>query len=440
MLHLSGVMRNGTGPHRFSYGLTTDSLLATTQDLFDNQGLRLTHLGTYRGGNQRLWHAIYRAGDWGHWLQVGMDTDTFVRETQRRFDVEGLRLETVVPYVDDGHLRWAGSYRTGDWGHRFTIGRDADTFRNETQDWFDHQGLRLMQVAPYIDVDGQSRFAGIYYSGDWGHRFSYGLGTTDFGAQTQQFFDGEGLRLDSVARYNDNDPRWAGVYTPNNDAHRFILDRDVHWFTHGAQRWFDNDSLHLTCLQGFVALGKGVRVHVKILDAPTISVDDMLWNMRDLYGPLGISVELASTENLSLPTLTDLDVGSCDGRTITTEQTQLFSNRNNAAADDIVVYFCRSVSNVATGDSFNGCASFPAGSPGAAVASYASQWTLAHEVGHILGLSHVDDPPPPDPTAPPPQRNSLMTGRGTAGITNPPPDISQGERSMMLASALMLDL
>lgn len=439
MLYLSGVTRTGSGAHRFFYGLTTQDLLTTTQNLFDTQGLRLTHLGTYVAGDQRLWHAVYRAGDWAHWLQVGMTSDEFVRETQRRFDQEGLRLETVVPYLDGGQLRWAGSYRSGTWGHRFTIGRDADTFRNETQAWFDNDGLRLMQVAPYVDEAGQTRFAGIYYSGDWGHRFSYGLGTGDFAAQTQQYFDREGLRLDSLARYGDGDARWAGVYTPSSDAHRFILDRDAHWFTHAAQRWFDTEGLHLTCIQGFVAPSDGIRVHVKILDAPTISVDDMMWNTREVFGPLGIAVELGSTETLNLPTLTDLDVGTCDG-TATTEQTQLFTNRNNAGANDLVIYFCRSVSNAATGNTLNGCATFPAGSPGAVVASYASPWTLAHEIGHVLGLDHVDDPAPPDPTAPTAQLDSLMTGRGTGNITNPPPDVSQGERSTMLASGFMLDL
>lgn len=439
MLFLSGIMRSGVGAHQFRYGLSANQLLATTQDLFDNQGLRLTHLGTYLGGDQHLWHAIYRAGDWAHWVQVGMDTDTFIHETQRRFDEQGLRLETMVPYLVGGHLRWAGSYRSGAWAHRFTIDRDADTFRNETQNWFDNEGLRLTQAVPYVDVAGQIRFAGIYYGGDWAHRFVFGYGTADFTAQTQEFFDGQGLRLDNLSRYGGDNPLWAGVYTPNTDAHRFALDHDVHWFASDAQRRFDNEGLHLTCVQGFVAPGRGIRVHLKILDAPTISVDDMMWNMRDLFGPLGIAVELASTENLNLPTLTDLDVGACSG-TVTTEQTQLFSNRNNAAADDIVVYFCRSVSNASTRDTFNGCASFPAGRPGAAVASYASPWTLAHEVGHVLGLDHVDDPAPPDPTAPVAQLDSLMTGRGTANITNPPPNITGTERSTMLANSLMLNL
>ena len=61
--------------------------------------------------------------------------------------------------------------------------------------------------------------------------------------------------------------------------------------------------------------------------------------------------------------------------------------------------------------------------PGAVVASGASAWTLAHEIGHVLGLSHVSD------------NNRLMTGLGTDNITNPPPDIIASEKTTMLASS-----
>jgi hypothetical protein len=102
---------------------------------------------------------------------------------------------------------------------------------------------------------------------------------------------------------------------------------------------------------------------------------------------------------------------------VTAEQTQLFANRNSAGANDVVAYFVRS-----TQPPFNGCAAFPSGRPGAAVASGASAWTLAHEIGHVLGLSHVND------------NNRLMTGNGTDNITNPPPDLIASESSTMLAS------
>ena len=145
--------------------------------------------------------------------------------------------------------------------------------------------------------------------------------------------------------------------------------------------------------------------------------------MRDVYGPAGIRVELASTENLNFPALNDVDVGACTLGVTTAEQNQLFGNRNNAGANDVVVYFVRS-----TVPPFNGCAAHPAGRPSAVVAQGATQWTLAHEVGHVLGLRHVND------------NNRLMTGNGTGNITNPPPDLDGTEVSTMLASAFTIDL
>jgi hypothetical protein len=141
--------------------------------------------------------------------------------------------------------------------------------------------------------------------------------------------------------------------------------------------------------------------------------------MTEVYGSVGIAVQLASTENLNLPTLNDLDVGG----STTAEQNQLFANRNNAGPNDVVVYFVRS-----TVPPFNGCASHPAGQPGAAVAQGATQWTMAHEVGHVLGLLHVNN------------NDRLMTGNGTANITNPPPDLIASEVSTMLASPFTIDL
>ena len=148
------------------------------------------------------------------------------------------------------------------------------------------------------------------------------------------------------------------------------------------------------------------RVHVKMLTTPTISIDQMFTSMRWVYESIGIVVHRVSTETLNLPALNDVDVGACTLGSVTAEQTQLFGHRNNAGPNDAVVYFVRS-----TVPPFNGCASHPANQPGAVVAQGASQWTMAHELGHVLGLLHVND------------NNRLMTGNGTANITNPPPDL-----------------
>ncbi|MGW5052308.1 FG-GAP-like repeat-containing protein [Actinokineospora sp. NPDC004072] len=162
-----------------------------------------------------------------------------------------------------------------------------------------------------------------------------------------------------------------------------------------------------------------VRVHVKILTDPTIPIDQMLTAMQQVYEAVGIRVHRVSTEWLTAPALNDLDVGRCVRGETTAEQNALFANRNGVAPGDVVVYFVRS-----TVPPTNGCAAHPAGQPSAAVVQGATRWTLAHEVGHVLGLNHVAD------------NNRLMTGGGTANITNPPPDLIPMEVIEMKDSTL----
>jgi hypothetical protein len=181
--------------------------------------------------------------------------------------------------------------------------------------------------------------------------------------------------------------------------------------------------------------GGCVTLHLKFLQAPNLSVRTMLVSMRTVYDTVNIGVRVGSREDLTgaaFATLLDVDVGSCMSSALTAEQIQLFANRRNAAATDVVIYFVRSTNPV-----FNGCAASPANQPGAVLAQVASQWTLAHETGHVLGLGHVDDPAPPNPAAPPAKLDSLMTGRGTAKITNPPPDLSSAEATKMAGSVLV---
>jgi hypothetical protein len=163
-----------------------------------------------------------------------------------------------------------------------------------------------------------------------------------------------------------------------------------------------------------------VRVHVKILTNPTISIEQMFTAMEQVYEAVGVRVQRASTETLNLPALNDVDVGACAGSgSVTAEQNQLFGNRNNAQATDVVVYFVRS-----TNPPYNGCAAHPVNQFGAVVAQGATRWTLAHEIGHVLGLGHVSD------------NDRLMTGGGTANITNPPPDLVAQEVIIMKSSTL----
>jgi hypothetical protein len=131
-----------------------------------------------------------------------------------------------------------------------------------------------------------------------------------------------------------------------------------------------------------------VRLHFKVLEPPpTITPGAMGDFMRDVYKQYGIDVVVADVENLKIDTLKDLWVDKCSLRNPTPEQKQLFANRKDVPTDEICVYFVRS-----TIKSFAGCASRadPKNRPAAVVTKDATAWTLGHECGHVLGLSHVE--------------------------------------------------
>lgn len=199
--------------------------------------------------------------------------------------------------------------------------------------------------------------------------------------------------------------------------------------------WYGPNVTTSNCPQGGThsAVGSGnyrlpivtsqVNVHIKVLTAPNIAMATLFQNMREVFATCNVDVRWASEEILNLPTLTIVDVGACTLGNTTAEQNQLFSHRNSAAANDIVVYFVQ-----ATSPPYNGCAAHPAGKPGSVVVKTATQWTFAHEQGHVLGLFHVND------------NNRLMTGNGTSNITNPPPDLVTSECNTMQASAITVNV
>ncbi|HEV7241082.1 MAG TPA: hypothetical protein VGQ36_17735 [Thermoanaerobaculia bacterium] len=172
-----------------------------------------------------------------------------------------------------------------------------------------------------------------------------------------------------------------------------------------------------------VIVDSAVRLHTKVLTTPTgTAIETMMHNIREIYAAGRIDVEWVSHENLNLPDLLDVEVGDClIGQNPTDEQTALYANRNNVGANEIAVYFVRNTIPI-----MNGCAAHPGGQPGAIVASIASQWTLAHEIGHVLALQHATGAANSD---------RLMFNQ-TSAITNPPPDLIASEIAAMKASGL----
>lgn len=178
-----------------------------------------------------------------------------------------------------------------------------------------------------------------------------------------------------------------------------------------------------------------IRIHLKILVQPRrFTIARMLRSMRQVYEPKGFIVEVVSCEIIRALRLNVLDIHCpgtnatccpfpCATATLNQEHVDLFRNRNNVGANELAVYFVRR-----TQPGLNGCCAHPIGSPGVIVAAKASQWTLAHEIAHVLGLPHVRD------------RTRLMIDGSLGGtnalVTPPLPVLTPAEVRTMTNSAL----
>lgn len=173
---------------------------------------------------------------------------------------------------------------------------------------------------------------------------------------------------------------------------------------------------------------KCIYLRPKVLaTSPMMTIPAMMRAMKSVYRQYGIDVFMHPYEVLSLPSLMDLDVGSCSRGNLTAEQLALFSNRHNVSATDIAVYFVRTAIHRIDGP-LAGCAACPPGQPSVVISTIATQWTLGHEVGHVLGLNHVND------------NTRLMTGNGTLNIPPPPPppSLTTAELSTISASGFVV--
>jgi hypothetical protein len=266
-------------------------------------------------------------------------------------------------------------------------------------------------VFAYDRIDGQDAF--LFWDPDASHSNIDGTG----------WGDGFGVLLGTTGRLS----------TAIDAADLSKVDRDKDSPNFGDHL----DQVRRHCYQVYylqtLPMAKTVRVHARLLQAPSRStMDEMLYHATMLYATYNIELIEASREVYTTPG-TELDrfqilfVGDEVEDEPTADLADLHETLRvggrelgvETAPTDIVVAFVRSLVPAA-----RGCSRHPLERPGAVLsASMADQWTLAHQLGHLLGLAHGTDP------------DNLMFP-STEAIEVEPPQLTDEEVITILASPL----
>lgn len=164
-----------------------------------------------------------------------------------------------------------------------------------------------------------------------------------------------------------------------------------------------------------------VRIHTRVLEEPeNVRIEVMLANAKTLLKEHNIDLVEASRETFigTDDEIVRFNTLAVNDEVPTDDQTALFGFRGEVEPDELVIYFVRTLVPAQAG-----CAAHPPDRPGVIVAvSLASEWTLAHQIGHVLGLEHVDD------------EGNLMTQHSTETIKVPGPDLTDEQAAMLMES------
>ncbi|MGW0658423.1 hypothetical protein [Streptodolium elevatio] len=117
-----------------------------------------------------------------------------------------------------------------------------------------------------------------------------------------------------------------------------------------------------------------MRVHVKIVNQPTATFDPIstqLNNAATGFAQAEIGVDVITVERIQVTDMDTLDVGACrDFQPTTAQQNTLYGHRNNVQPGEIVIYIVKAIKQ----DGVDGCATQPAGRPGAIVEYSSHLW------------------------------------------------------------------
>lgn len=418
----TSLWKPGSGARYTWYGAQWSAFQSKLQQL-SQSGYELQSATVSLGSQAPEWTGVWRSGGRQEQSAGEMSWDQLIQADNN------FRSRNAYPRVirssSGATTTWSGIWSSG-----------PASWISPPAAWTDFWTTWLSQHANgrhLSDIDTCLLQGKRYWTGLWeqraGDQFIWSGVTWDDFLDKHRDLTASNYGLDIVQSYDDVGVRkWVGVWGENSPVGALVADQteEQFWAEWQRQVGLGRRLSYLQCWRGagFATVGRlshRLRLHIRTVSVPDLPVQEMIDRMREVYEKAGIEIEVASVQSLDLGGQLDVDVGPCSATSLTAEQSSVFSHRDGITSSDIAIYFVRT-----TIPPYNGCAAHPAASPGVILSSYASPWTLAHEVGHVLGLDHVYD------------IRRLMTSQGTANIVDPPPDLADNEIEIMTGSTVVI--
>jgi hypothetical protein len=401
-VRFSAVWREGTGGQLVLPGGSLEDL-KTNDTAAQAQGLRMATLQPFTSAGELLFAALWREGTGGQIVLPGGTLDN-LKTQDAALQQQGLRMVSLRPFTSAGQSLFAAVWREGNGNQVVLPGGTLDDLKTNDAA-YQAQGLRLVSVQPVVSA-GQLLFAAVWRDGSDTAMVLPG-GTLDELKANDATFQQQGLRLVGLQPCSINGQLLFTALWRQGTGMQVALPAGTVEDLRTCDATYQQQNLRMEALgvgDAGLAFALSLALHIRILSQPSFDVQTMVENMQQLYASAAdIGVEVRSSMQLNRPDLLDVDVGDCDPGQLTAAQQQVFALRQGLGARDIIAYFVRT-----TVPPLNGCAAHPPTAPGAVIGEGASAWTLAHEIGHVLDLQHVND------------NQRLMTGNGTGNIVGMP--------------------
>ncbi len=147
---IAAIMRSGIVSPNMTFTLSaSSSTLKTSNAQHVGEGLRLADMQPYISGGKVQWAAIWLPGSGDSYMVTDLLFEDFRHQTQKKFNDQGMRLMDLETYKVNGKRLWAGFGRKGNWANYFIANYSLASFKNKIEKEFHDNSRRLIRMELY---------------------------------------------------------------------------------------------------------------------------------------------------------------------------------------------------------------------------------------------------------------------------------------------------